>query len=904
MNHPATSFARRALVSGVWLALLLLPCVAWAQSGKLTGRVTDETGTPLPGVNVLVEGTTTGTATGADGDYIILRVTPGTQRIRFSMVGFQTQVVENVLIASNQTTTLDVTLREQVIGGQEVVVTAERPVVDVSLTSTMATVSREEISVLPVQRLDDIVNLQAGVVAGSDGSHFRGGRVGEVQYQVNGVSVNNPYDNKSSVTLDRSVLQEVQVISGTFDAEYGQALSGVVNAVLRSGDEDRYEFSAEAYLGDYVSPGNDSTYVQTAFGRQQVPLFPYIDEISPTALQNYQASLSGPVPFLRRTTFLVNGQRSVSTGHLYGLRLFVPTDTNDFETGAFYPTGNREVVAMNPDRRWSFLGKLTTRPAPNLQLSYQALTGHSRRKSYAHNFRFNPDGTKTQREFSIVHGLDLTHTLSPLTFYELSVRHNYFDYEDLVFEDVHDPRYLEAGLPSGASYFENGAVVQGVDLDRFVQRTSGLVVKGTVTSQVTKVHLVKAGVEVQPSVMEFGRPGLVTTGLVGGIQQLVIKEDSIGARVERYKPLQGAVFVQDRVEWHDLRIRAGLRLEYFDANGSVPSDPANPAGTIAGAPASHPVSTSTKIALAPRLGISFPILETASLFFSFGHFYQMPGLGLLFDNADYSILEDLQAASVTTDRVMGNPDLKPEFTAMYEFGFKSELTRDVGLDVNLFYKDIRDLLGVEFVSTYTAAEYPRFTNVDFGGVRGFTVAVDQRNFGPVSTTLDYTYQEAVGNSSDPKETANRVAAGEDPVPRQVPLNWDQRHTLNASVLVSAPRNYAVTGILRLSSGQPYTPTLGSNFGAELEPNSGRKATSVVVDLRAEKYFRLAGLDLTGFARVFNLFDTHFANGSVYADTGSAFYTLNPIDQRFPNPGRLYAPRRVEIGLSLHGTARR
>src|SRR5690606_27017350 len=140
---------------------------------------------------------------------------------------------------------------------EEVVVTAERPVVDVTLTSSMQTLSREEISVLPVQQLDDIVNLQAGVVDG----HFRGGRAGEVQYQVDGVSVNNPYDNQSSLRLDRSVLQEVQVISGTFDAEYGQAMSGVVNAVLRSGDDDRYEFSGEVYLGDFYSPNSDSTTV-------------------------------------------------------------------------------------------------------------------------------------------------------------------------------------------------------------------------------------------------------------------------------------------------------------------------------------------------------------------------------------------------------------------------------------------------------------------------------------------------------------------------------------------------------------------------------------------------------------------------------------------------------------------
>src|SRR6185436_19035304 len=129
---------------------------------------------------------------------------------------------------------------------------AKRPVVDVNLTSSLASINREELAKLPVQELQEIVNLQAGVVDG----HFRGGRKGEVQYQVDGISVNNPYDNTSSVRLDRSVLEEVQVVSGTFDAEYGQAMSGVVNAVLRRGSE-KFTWSAEAFGGDYFYPSSN-----------------------------------------------------------------------------------------------------------------------------------------------------------------------------------------------------------------------------------------------------------------------------------------------------------------------------------------------------------------------------------------------------------------------------------------------------------------------------------------------------------------------------------------------------------------------------------------------------------------------------------------------------------------------
>ncbi len=878
---------------------LLAAPAGWAQTGKLAGTVVDQNGAPLIGATALVVGTTLGAASDVNGDYAILRIPPGTYSVRFSSVGFQTKIIEGVLVSSNQTTTLEVTLPEEVIEGEEVVVTAERPIVDISLTSSMATLSKEDISVLPVQALEDIVNLQAGVVDG----HFRGGRAGEVQYQVDGVSVNNPYDNQSSLRLDRSVLQEVQVISGTFDAEYGQAMSGVVNAVLRSGDADRYEFSVEVYLGDYVSPGNDSTVVETFFGRREVALFPYIDRIDPQTRQNYQFSLSGPAPALPQTTFLVNGQRFVDLGFLTGQRLFVPTDSSDFERRVFNATGDGALVPINFNKQWSWLGKITNRSIRNVQFGYQAIGNVIDRQGYNHAFRFNPDGMKTSHQFSIVHGLDWTHTLSDRTFYEVSLRQNYFDFTDYKYEDVRDPRYFEAGQPRGDANFEEGAVVQGVDLGRFVQRTNAWVGKGAVTSQLTKAHLLKAGLEFQTAKLEFGVPGRIQPVVIDGVQRLGVVEDTVNARVLGYRPVQGAAFIQDRIEWRDLRVRAGVRLEYFDANSTIPSDLQNPANSITGAPASRPEATTVKLRLAPRIGISFPILNTASMFFSYGHFYQLPGLGQMFSNSDYSVLRDLQAGAVDYG-VLGNPDLKPEFTTQYEFGFKSEIGGFLGLDLSLFYKDIRDLLGVEFVQTYTAAEYARLTNIDFGGVRGFTLALDQRGSGGVTTSLDYTLQMATGNASDPRETANRAAAGEDPRPRQVPFNWDQRHTLNGTVVWFKPNNFVLTGIVRFASGQPYTPSISTGFGADLEANSGRKPNYVTVDLRAEKFFKLGGFETTAFVRVFNLFDQHFANGFVYADTGSPYYTLNAAQQRNPNPARLNAPRRVEIGLSLRGVITR
>jgi outer membrane receptor protein involved in Fe transport len=277
----------------------------------------------------------------------------------------------------------------------------------------------------------------------------------------------------------------------------------------------------------------------------------------------------------------------------------------------------------------------------------------------------------------------------------------------------------------------------------------------------------------------------------------------------------------------------------------------------------------------------------------------MPALDLLYSNADYSILEDLQAGGVSYG-VMGNPDLKPEFTIQYEFGLKQSVSDFLGVQLSFFYKDIRDLLGVEFISTYTAAEYARFANTDFGSVYGFTLSVFQRNLGYFNTSVDYTLQFAQGNSSDPRETANRAAAGADPRPRNLDFNWDQRHTLNLSAIYSVPSDYSLSAIFRFGSGQPYTPEMGTGFNANLETNSGRKDSYFLLDLRAEKYFDLDFINLSVFLRMFNVLNSTFVNGFVFNSTGSPDYTLNPASNpaALYDPSRYYQPRRIEFGISL------
>ena len=251
---------------------------------------------------------------------------------------------------------------------------------------------------------------------------------------------------------------------------------------------------------------------------------------------------------------------------------------------------------------------------------------------------------------------------------------------------------------------------------------------------------------------------------------------------------------------------------------------------------------------------------------------------------------------------MGNPDIKPQKTVQYQFGYKQSITDDLGIDLTVFYKDIRDLLGIQFVSTYNDQEYARLSNADFGSARGFTVTVTRRSGPFLSTSLNYTWQLAQGNSSDPRETVTRADAGEDPRPRTVPFDWDQRHTLILTVTAARADEFNASVILRAASGQPYTPKTEFSSVTSLEANSGRKPNVLVVDLRGEKRLRFLGLGANAFTRVFNVLDTRFDNGFVFDTSGSPYYS------RFPYPGadfdaladptRFFSPRRIELGLSV------
>src|SRR5262245_28594970 len=457
MNGRTVARTARLALAGFSILLGSVGPVAAGTTGRITGKVLDPAKQPMAGANVAIPAARTGAIAEADGTYNIINVPAGTYDVRVSLLGYQPVLVQGVVVSADNVTQLDVTLKVAPVQMQEVVVTAERPVVDVNQTSQVAAVSRKELNSLPVQDLQDVVNLQAGVVE----RHFRGGRLGEVQYQVDGVTVNNPYDNTSSLRLDRSLIEEVQVISGTFDAEYGQAMSGVVNAVLRSGG-DKFQWNGEAFTGGFYYREGNKTAIPAPGGYEVVT--PRIEpaHIDPAALQNYQLTVSGPTG-LPKTVFLVTGRYYNADDYIHALRRFMPTDTNDFQNKVLHATGDGARMPLGFSHEWSGVAKFDNHSIKGWDLGYQAILNQVAARKNTYAFRLNPEGLSRPHTFSNVHGIDVTHTLGKNSFINASVRQNYFDYRDMAYDDLYDPHYDAAGPPLGDQGYENGAYIQGVD---------------------------------------------------------------------------------------------------------------------------------------------------------------------------------------------------------------------------------------------------------------------------------------------------------------------------------------------------------------------------------------------------------------------------------------------------------
>lgn len=236
-------------LSTILFSILIVVSPAWSgTTGKIAGTITDKTtGEALPGVNVLVLGTSLGASTDLNGQYTILEILPGTYRLQVSMIGYKKVIVEDVVVHIDQTSRVDVALETEAVQAGEVVVTASHPLIKKDVATSVVSITAQQAEQLPAVNAVSVLGLQAGIQGGVSGPLGYGGGISirglggdQILFNVNGVTLRDPRNNDPEERLALSSVKEISVERGGFNAEYGQVTGGVVNIVTREGNKESY----------------------------------------------------------------------------------------------------------------------------------------------------------------------------------------------------------------------------------------------------------------------------------------------------------------------------------------------------------------------------------------------------------------------------------------------------------------------------------------------------------------------------------------------------------------------------------------------------------------------------------------------------------------------------------------
>ena len=868
------------------------------ETGKLSGKITDsKTGEGLPFVNITLVGTNIGGATDIDGNYVILNISPGRYDVKVQYVGYRTEVVKGVSVSIDLTTKLNIELSDKSIQLGEVVVEAKKRGLKKDVTSSQASISSDQIANLPVAELNDVIQLQAGVTKDADGAfHIRGGRSSEISYQVNGVSVTDSYDKTNGIDIDNSSVQELQVISGTFNAEYGDAMSGIINTVTKEGGS-KFHGNINIYSGDYVSSHSN--------------IFLGVNDFNPVANYNIQGSLSGPIIKSTILKFFVNVRYVSDGGYLNGRRDFTTTGAK----------GDGSIVSMNWSKRFIGLSNLSFFPMKGIKINFESLYSNKNYQDYDHSFKLEPGGNVFKFSRSYSNTLTLTHTPSQYTFYTIKASYFNHTFNEHLYASPFDSRYLHPDSLNTVVYaFHN----KGTNNHRFFRETQTLSLKFDFTSQVSTHHLVKFGGEYKAHKLSFDdyylEPKKINGSPITPFKSAIPTIASLNRDKYQDKPREGSIYVQDKIEYEKVIINIGLRFDYFDSRGKILVDPQDPNIYAPLRPGLDSLSlaernplfyknASAKYQLSPRFGIAYPITATGVIHFSYGHFLQVPPFSFLFNKGNYKV-----ATTGGPYGPFGNPDINPQRTVMYELGLRQEFG-DFLIDATMFYRDIRDwVTSGPFIQTRNGVAYSIYTNKDYANVKGITINFNKKYSNYWALDLNYTYQFAEGSNSTPEEEFFAETGNSSPTLFLIPLDWDQRHLINASLYLG-DANWGASFIARFGTGLPYTPAI-TQFTADRGITSGftrntlRKPNQFNLDAKFNYDFNVSFIRFTAFLRVFNLLDTKTVV-NVFTDTGKPDFTTegenvgndpnrpNTVAEYLTRPWNYASPRKFQLGLEIN-----
>lgn len=895
-------------------AMLFAKTLLAGTVGKISGKVIDrDTKEPLIGAAVMLEGTSMGAATDRNGAFYILNVPAGSYTILARMMGYGEQKVQGLRVNADLTTEIEFKLSSTELLGEEIVVVAERPLLQKDVTATQNIVRGEEIQNTAVNSFASAMVQTAGfVVQGvgeggavndeeGGGIHVRGGRGGQLGYMIDGFYVEDALYGGLGSDVTRNGIEELSVLTGTFNAEYGEALSGVVNLVTKEGGQ-KYEgvvryATDELYLGDLGDVRENNWHTR-----------------------RFEYSLGGPVPGLsNKFRFYASLDRHATNTYLNVTEHALTKDAKVFgrpdsiatlhldENGVVQPFAGPGTTPQlqkagavhyhnNNTFNFQYRGntKLTFTPSAKMKLILGGTLTRQEYKNYSQYFKFLPEHANYNRTQSVLANMTWNHTLSNSTFYTLKFADfRLWDKEgiDKPHDEVVPPRAVQDAFGGQSNYEFAGAydditaagdtvLVLSDDNTNQNYRSWSQTVNLDMTTQATKQHQLKFGAEYKRLDL---RNHLLTS--VNTDNELTLY---------RFKPVQAALYLQDKMEFKDVVVNIGLRWDYLDPKSDYVESKRDLTETRVIEKAER------KIHFSPRIGFGYPVTDRAVFHFAYGQFTQNPDYSYFYRGLNFT--RSTSVPNIADHFIVGNPNLKPERSTVYELGGKLKIAEDFAGDVTLYYKDIYDYVSTIYFANAVPQDYFTFINEDYANARGIEITLEKRFSNFFSGRLAYTFSRAEGNSSSEfthyDEYINQSVLQEIPPKKTITMEWDQPHTLNFVLDVRKPNNWGVNFYGRFGSGLPYSPTDARGRLLD-ERNSGRRPWTGTLDMRVSKQFTLSRLRFEVFSDVTNVFDKRNVI-TVFTTTGSPYSSALPgISQEYQDRPYFFGPpRHVELGFQM------
>ena len=912
------------------LFLLSLFFIKADGAGSITGRITDsKAGAGLPGVNIMIKGTYYGTASDLDGRYRLIDIPPGSYDLEVSIIGYKIILRTGVLIRSDSTVIIDFKMEETVLSfGEDVVVMGKKPLFDVDETSSIARVRREDIETKVVSSVEDILSEQIGVTTQDNEIHIRGGRIDESIFVVDGFSVKDPLSGYSgNLFVNADAIEELEIITGGYNAEYGQAMSGVVNIKLKEG-RDHYEGSIK-YSSDRLMPDHFNT-----------------DRI--------EFNLGGPDLFFQtlpdmvgidlpgRFSFFFNGYGKMYDGNLPVASKLYP---HRYWSSPFFNDSVSDNImsklAGRENNDWHLLYKTTWEISAKkkVSFSYDASMninqGYFMPRAFASTYfpyRYMNilDNYNTITRDTRLLNMNWTHTLSNRSFYELNVG-RFTTMEHSAVQDLHWTEYQQRldlepinynlddtdldgniFITYGDEFYDTGFAPEWYDLS---SENTRMDIDWTIHTR--SGHKLKTGFEhtiTDIQVLDIDEPWSGSSGF--------------GANYDYYnaKTYFGAFYLQDRIIFEGMTLNIGLRNDYW-IPGRYVEDAINDTSSIIITEKARDIFQKEtfdfpwfgnpykmKARLSPRFGISHPITDNDVLYFYYGHFSQLPTFQYVYAK--------INSKAQSTYQVFGNPNLNPKTTVQYELGVKHRFSEDQVLELKAYWKDMFDYETSQTIRPsnpkYAHLSFNMYFNADYARARGIEGILKSRLLTNWYVDLNFNYSIVTGKSSSPLDNL-LVQAGrlsEKPLGESY-MSWDRPLHVFTNLSYSHPNNWGISARLEYESGRRYTRSiqdtiiyLGDRAYYEGPREDDRpyayisEIPSKNIDIKLYRSIDIGELRLKTYLEIDNVTDEliprrinpftgrGYGPGEIYG-----YYLANSPNPNL-DPSRYRKPRSMEIGLQL------